>query len=93
MHPAYFFARLSRTLKDGFNGLSKKTREGSESFWCSAQEAGLANRRLDSGLLNGLTDQFERTKGSPWITLILKRKIGVSDGFRTRDLRIHNPAL
>ena len=43
-----------------------------------------------------LTDEtkFESRKGLSPGTLILKgEKRGVSDGFRTRDLRIHNPAL
>jgi hypothetical protein len=38
--------------------------------------------------------EFENGKGVAWRRLIIKRKMyGVSDGFRTRDLRIHNPAL
>ena len=38
--------------------------------------------------------KFENGKGVTWRRLIIKRKInGVDDGFRTRDLRIHNPAL
>jgi hypothetical protein len=30
---------------------------------------------------------------SPIISELQLNEIGVSDGFRTRDLRIHNPAL
>jgi hypothetical protein len=38
--------------------------------------------------------KFESRKGVACRRLIIKRKMyGVSDGFRTRDLRIHNPAL
>lgn len=44
------------------------------------------------GLIAGR--KFDNGKGLAWRGLIIKRKkYGVSDGFRTRDLRIHNPAL
>jgi hypothetical protein len=44
------------------------------------------------GLIAGR--KFDNGKGLAWRGLIIKRKkYGVDDGFRTRDLRIHNPAL
>jgi hypothetical protein len=44
------------------------------------------------GLIAGR--KFDNGKGLAGRGLIIKRKkYGVSDGFRTRDLRIHNPAL